>query len=124
VSVELRRAVRSAEGARFAKAQRVFDALSAHARLHEPRRRFAQNNFPVIRHVVRMRVTDEHEFLFRPVRIEPKTKAGKIDSALTILEIERWHAANLEFGKRNFQCVIQAPGRADPNAPARNAVLP
>ena len=53
--------------------------------------------------VVRVGVTDEHEFLFRPVRIEPKAQAWKINSSFTIMEFQCRHSENLEFQKRNFQ---------------------
>src|ERR1051325_634809 len=85
----------SLECLRLIKAQRVLDAFAAHPCAHQPRRRFAQNDFAVVGRMVGVRVTDEDQLLFRPMRIEPKAQVRKMDSALPKLEFECRHGWNL-----------------------------
>ena len=42
-----------------------------------------------------MRMTDENQFLFWPVWVEPKPQVRKINSPLAKLKLKRWHGAKL-----------------------------
>lgn len=103
---------------RLTETQRVLKAFTAHARGHQTRGRFAEHDFAMVGHVIRMGVTDEDQFFFRPVWIEPKSQMRKIDPAFAKLKFECRHVGNLDGGRSGSKRRASIKSSTPPEATA------
>jgi len=71
--------------------QYLLAPVAGQTHLHQLRRGRAENDFPVRRDVIGMRMADEHSLVLRFVGIQPQSKLGQVDATVPKFNSQNRH---------------------------------